>query len=182
MRPRLTVSRLICVVAIVVLVAGAPAAAAGSRHRSAGPSRSQISTAVARVERSRDLWATVNICNTKHHPNVVGIRGQMPALGFNSLLTMEVELRYWSDADKRYKPLPSTKQTISLGTERAGVHQGGISFQFTPHAGTLAGIVRFDWRLNSRSVGHTVRRTSTAHPDADKGDPAHFSAGKCEIS
>jgi hypothetical protein len=182
MRTRLTVLSVVCVVAIVALTAAAPAVASGSARRSAGPSRSQISTAVARVERSRNLWATVNICNSKHHPNVVGIRGQMPALGFNSQLTMQVELRYWSDADKRYEVLPSTKQTLSLGTERTGVHQGGLSFQFSPHSGTLAGVVRFDWRLNSRSVGHAIRRTSTDHPDADQGDPAHFSAGKCEIS
>jgi hypothetical protein len=182
MRTRVTVPRVVSAVASVAVAAAAPAVASGSRHRTAGPSRSQISTAVARVERSRNLWATVNICNTKHHPNVVGIRGQMPALGFNSLLTMEVELSYWSDADKRYQSLPSTKQTISLGTERKGVHQGGVSFQFSPHAGTLAGTVRFEWRLKSRSVGHAVRRTSTDHPDADQGDPAHFSAGKCEIN
>ena len=182
MRSRLTVSHLCAAVGIVVLTVAAPAAAAGSGHRSAGPSRSQISTAVARVERSRKLWATINICNTKHHPNVVGIRGQMPALGFGSQLTMQVELRYWSDAEKRYKLLPTTTQTISLGNESNGVHQGGVSFPFSAHAGTLAGIVRFDWRLKSRSIGHTVRRTSTGHPDADQSDPVHFSAGKCEIT
>ncbi len=182
MRTRLTALRVLCAAAIVALAAATPAVASASGHRSAGPSRAQISTAVARVQRSHDLWATFNICNSKHHPDVVGIRGQMPALGFNSELTMQVELRYWSDTDKRYEPLPSTEQTISLGTERTGVHQGGISFQFSPHSGTLAGVVRFDWRLNSRSVGHAVRRTSTDHPDADRGDPAHFSAGKCEIS
>jgi hypothetical protein len=182
MRLRLAIPGLVCGVTIVLLAAAGPAAAAGSRHRSAGPSHAQISTAVARVERSRNLWATINICNSKHHPNVVGIRGQMPTLGFNSLLTMQVELRYWSDADKRYESLPSTKETISLGTERTGVHQGGISYKFSPHSGTLAGTVRFDWRLKSRSIGHAVRTTSTGHSDADQSDPVHFTAGKCELT
>jgi hypothetical protein len=170
---------------ILVTLAGAAgptAAVAASSKRPAGPTRSQISTALARVERSRNLWATVNICNTKNHPNVVGIRGQMPALGFNSLLSMQVELRYWSDAAKRYKALPSTRQTIALGTEKAGLHQSGLSFRFSPHAGTLAGTIRFEWRLNRRSIGHAVRHTSPDHPDADQGDPVHFSAGKCDIS
>jgi hypothetical protein len=179
MRSRLTVLQLL---AIAVIALAAPAAAFGSAHRNAGPSRSQISTAVARVERSRQLWATINICDTKRHPNVVGVRGQMPALGFHSLLTMQVELRYWSAAAKAYKLLPTTKQTISLGNESSGLHQGGLSFPFSPHAGTLAGIVRFNWRLKSRSIGHAVRRTSTGHPDADQSDPTHFSAGKCAIS
>ena len=87
---------------------------------------------MARVERSRNLWATVNICNTKNHPYVVGIRGQMPALGFNSLLMMEIELRYWSDTEKRYKPLADSKETISLGTERSGVHQSGAVVPVRP--------------------------------------------------
>jgi hypothetical protein len=174
-------TRLTLLVIAVVLLPTASAAAAG-HARPAGPSHSQISTAVARVERSRNLWATVNICNTKNHPNIVGIRGQMPALGFDSVLSMQVELRYWSDSAKRYMTLPSTKQTIALGTERTGLHQTGISFRFSPHAGTLAGTIRFEWRLKRRSIGHATRHTSPDHPDADQGDPAHFSAGKCEIS
>jgi hypothetical protein len=183
MRTRRTVS-LIVIALLTTAAAPASAVAASPHHRTttAAPTRSQIATAVARVERSRKLWATVNICNTTSHPYVVGIRGQMPALGFNSLLTMDIELRYWSVTEKRYKPLPHSRQTISLGTKRIGLHQSGLSFQFDPHAGTLAGTVRFEWRLKRRSIGRTTRQTSAAHPDADQGDPAHFSAGKCAIS
>ncbi len=169
------------IIVLALLSIAAPAVAA-SRPGPSAPTRAQISTAVARVERSRNLWATVNICNTKRHPYVVGIRGQMPALGFSSLLSMQVELRYWSDTEKRYKPLAGTKQTLSLGSARTGLHQSGVSFAFSPHAGTLAGVVRFVWSLGRRSIGQTVRRTSPGHRDADQSDPAHFSAGKCSIS
>jgi hypothetical protein len=175
MRARMTLS----IIVASLLATAVPAAAS---KRSTGPTRSQISAAVARVQRSRNLWATVNICNTKRHPDVVGIRGQMPALGFASALSMQVELRYWSDSEKRYRALSNTKQTLALGAERSGLHQSGISFQFTPHAGTLAGTIRFEWRLHRRAIGHIVRHTSADHPDADQGDPAHFSAGKCSIS
>jgi hypothetical protein len=172
MRARMTLS-----IIVVSLLATAVPAAASKR-----PTHAQISAAVARVQRSRNLWATVNICNTKRHPDVVGIRGQMPALGFSSALSMQVALRYWSDSEKRYKALSNTKHTLALGAERNGLHQGGISFQFTPHAGTLAGTIRFEWRVHSRAIGHVVRHTSADHPDADQADPAHFSAGKCAIS
>lgn len=164
------------------LLTPALAGAATRQARPTPPTRAQIARALARAERSRSLWATINICNTKHHPNVVGVRGQMPALGFASLLSMEVELQYWSVIEKRYKPLTDTRQTLSLGAERQGLHQSGVSFSFSPHAGTLAGIVRFDWRLGHRSIGHAVRATASGHPDADQGDPAHFSAGKCDLS
>ena len=84
MRARMTLS----IIVASLLATAVPAAAS---KRPTGPTHSQISAAVARVKRSRNLWATVNICNTKRHPDVVGIRGQMPALGFSSALSMQVD-------------------------------------------------------------------------------------------
>ena len=30
---------------------------------------------------ARDLWATVNVCDTKAHPNMMGVRARMPGDG-----------------------------------------------------------------------------------------------------
>src|SRR5947209_20193020 len=77
------------VLAAGVLVAAVPASAG-----TVGPAR--ISRAVRNAERSPSLWATINICGSRRHPNDVGVRGQMPTLGFSASLFMVVQVNYWS--------------------------------------------------------------------------------------
>jgi hypothetical protein len=170
-------------VAAALAVAVAVPAFAQRRHaRPKPPTRAQIHRALRRAEHSRALWATVNICNTTSHPNLIGIRGQMPALGFPSVLTMQVQLKYWSYADNRFEAVPHTKQTISLGRQRRGVFQSGISYQLSTSSGMFAATVRFAWRLGRRTLGHVTRWTSPHHPAAEDGDPRHFSEWKCVIA
>ena len=38
----------------------------------------KVAVAGARTSDERALWATVNVCDTIAHPNVIGIRGSMP--------------------------------------------------------------------------------------------------------
>src|SRR6516225_9959914 len=68
----------------------APACASNSSPTAStkGPTRAQIRAAIHRALHSRVLWATVNICDTMHHQNVIGIRGQMPSLSFAAGLRM----------------------------------------------------------------------------------------------
>jgi hypothetical protein len=174
----LAMSRL---VAIAVAAALLPAAAADAQQPSNGPTSDQIRAAIKRAEGSRSLWATVNICNTKRYRNVIGIRGQMPSLGFASALRMQFEVQYWSINSKHFRPVPGTKQWVELGAPKRGVHQGGIRFTFAPHAGTLRGIVTFEWWRAGRAIGRATRTTTRGHRNADYGDPAHFTAWKCVI-
>jgi hypothetical protein len=177
-------TRLLAAVIAAAALAPADGALARTGHSptAAAPSKAKIRAALRRAEHSGKLWATVNICNTNRHPNVLGIRGQMPALSYRALLTMRIQVKYWSDADSRFKDVPHTRHTVSLGTKTTGTHQGGLSFQFSPHAGFLAATIRFDWIRSRRSIGHVTRWTTPHHPDADAGDPRHFSAWKCVIS
>jgi hypothetical protein len=171
-------ARVATLIATALLAPAAAAQAAGP----SGPTHAQIRAAVKRAEGSRDLWATVNICNTKRYPDVIGIRGQIPSLGFSAQLSMQFQVEYWSARDKRFKPVRGTRQSVSLGTQKRGLHQSGVRVGFGPHAGSLRGTVRFEWRLGSRLIGHANQTTSHGHPSADFGDPPHYSAWKCVIS
>ena len=78
------------------------ASARERRHQPGRPTKAQIRTAVARAERSKSLWATVNICNSKRYPDRIGVRGQMPSLGFAAWLSMDIQVQYYSDAHEKH--------------------------------------------------------------------------------
>lgn len=165
--------------AALLALAAAPALAQSS---AGAPTGAQIHTAVARAEHSRNLWATVNACDTRKHPSMIGIRGQMPALGFPARLYMRIEVQYLSLPDLQFRPASGASRWIGLGLQSTGVHQGGVLFHFAPHAGLLRGSVRFQWKLGRKVIGQTTRATVRGHPSADFGDPPHHSLGTCRIS
>jgi hypothetical protein len=168
---------LILTAALSALAVASPAFAAGSR-----PAASTIRAAVRNAERSRNLWATINICNTKNHPDVIGIRGQMPSLSFSSSLYMEVQAEYWSPSAHRLMPVPRAVKVLELSSGHARFHQGGVDFRFEQHAGLLSGEITFEWKLAGRIVGEATRQAARGHASADFGDPAHFSASECVIA
>jgi hypothetical protein len=146
-----------------------------------GPRR--IAAAVAKAERSSSLWATVNICSSRQNPNSIGIRGQMPTLGFAASLSMLIQVEYWSTTSKRFVPIQSATAatTLALGRQSTGLQQDGAIFPFKAHTGLLNATVTFTWRRAGRVLGPTTRRTTRGHPDADYGSPPHFSAAQCTI-
>jgi hypothetical protein len=160
---------------VTLVVLGVPSFADASRR----PTSSQIRNAIRKAERSRDLWATVNICNTKRHPNVLGLRGQMPSLGFNASLGMRFGVDYWVITKHQFRPVPHVSESVSLGSSKMGLKQGGVRFKFGSHSGHLRGSVTFQWRLGRRVLGSITRKTSGGHPRADFGDPPRFSASQC---
>jgi hypothetical protein len=155
----------------------APVPADASR----GPTGTQVRAAIRKAERSRDLWATVNICNTRRYPNAIGIRGQMPSLGFNASLAMHIGVDFWVITKHRFQPVPRTSQSVSLGRSHAGLRQGGVRFKFPSHAGHLRGSVTFVWRLGRRVIGSITRKTTGGHHGADFGDPPRYSSSQCWI-
>ncbi len=171
--------RLATVFAASALALGGVAVAQAQSN--SGPSRSQIQAAVSRAERSSTLWATVNICNTGRYPNVIGIRAQMPSLGFNAQLSMSFEVEYWSTKDHMFKLVPGAGMSVPVGTSKLGLRQSGIQLPFAPHAGQLRGVVQFQWSRGGQVVGSTGLITTAGHPDADFGDPQHHSSSECLI-
>jgi hypothetical protein len=162
--------------AVILVVLGAAAAGA------IGPRR--IAAAVARAERSSSLWATVNICSSRRDPDSLGIRGQMPTLGFPASLSMVIEVDYWSTAKQRFVPIQSASATttLSLGRQSTGLQQDGAIFPFKAHTGRLNATVTFIWSRAGKVLGETERSTTAGHPDADYGSPPHSSAAHCTIN
>jgi hypothetical protein len=166
------------VIAALSVTATAPALARGRSAR-------QIHGAAARAEQSSALWATINICSSRGtgKGGEVGIRGQMPSLGFSSTLRMTVQLGYWSQKHERFMaiPGPSAVANLSPGSSSLGLQQDGVVFGFNDSAGLLTAWVDFTWTRDGRVIAEASRITTAGHHDADYGRPAQYSAGDCRL-
>ena len=189
---RATLVTIVLAGALVAGVAASEAGAASRHHRRRSvshahrhaavkrPSQRQIARAVARAERSANLWATINICSAGR----VGIRGQMPTLGFAATLAMQVQVRYWSAAKRRFMPISasSASASLALGQQANGLQQGGEVFPFsTKSRAVLDATIDFTWTVSGKVVGTAVRQTTAGHTGADYGSPPGYSAAQCTV-
>jgi hypothetical protein len=166
-----------------------PSAVAAHKHRrhkrkATKPTPAQIASAVRRAKRSRNLWATVNICDTTAHPNALGIRGQMPALGFPTRMSMLVQVDYYVMADGRFEPdtsVPRVRVPLSKTAQANGLWQGGVEFSFTPPA-VLSGTVTFQWKLGRKVIGHVTKLTAHGRKGVKHSDPPGYSTATCTIN
>ena len=135
---------------------------------------------------SRALWATINVCDTARHPNVLGVRGSMPGTGRRGdRMVLRIRVQY--RAGDRWRDLARGGDSgrIAVGSGRRRVVQGGADFRYRPPAGGRAFVMRarvgFEWRHGRRVVFRATRLT-TAGRRADRGDPRGYSAAVCTIS
>jgi hypothetical protein len=147
-----------------------------------GPSPAQISAALQAAERSSQLWATINECKSSHHRGDLGIRGQMPALGFATDMYMTFEVTFKSATGSRFKPLPATRARVLVGRASNKALQIGRTYPFHTSAALLAGRITFEWRLGGKVLGRTTRRTTGHHTHVDFADPPGFSRAFCRLS
>jgi hypothetical protein len=176
---------------LAALAAGlAPAAAAGAAAaRTAtnahhAPTPAEIHRAVARARRSSYLWATVNICLPRpHHGGVIGVRGEMPALGLRSTLSMTIQLRQYLATKHRFVDVTGTtaRRTVTLGALRSGIHQDGAEFPYRSDTGVLSAEVTFTWVRDGRRLAQVMRATTGGHPSAAYGEPAGHSTARCTL-
>jgi hypothetical protein len=181
--------RLPCTVLAIIAAFGCWATAAEAKRptKPSGPTPAQIRKAIASAERSKMLWATVNVCQTKGDNAAaggsVGVRGQMPTLGFASTLSMTIQLNRYSAKSKSFVALPyaTAKTTVSPGTFATDLHQDGAVFPFSGPAGLLNATVTFSWTRAGKLLGSTAQQTTAGHRDAAGGRPAHYSAARCQL-
>jgi hypothetical protein len=166
---------------VTTVLAAAVLVAAGPAFAGVGPR--QIARAVRSAEQSRSLWATVNICDSRSHRHDIGVRGQMPTLGFSSSLYMVVQVNYWSQGQRQFLPIQSglANTRLSVGNTPNGLQQDGAVFPFRAHTGLLNATFTFIWTRGGNVIGQTVRRTTAGHTDADHGSPPHYSTAQCRI-
>lgn len=185
-------SRPLCVALVSVLVAlsapGMATAATKHKHKKKGPTlQQQIKADVAKAERSPDLWATVNVCtsSTAVPPgDVVGIRGQMPALGIAATLSMAFSVAYWNYTTNAFQTVTATSK-IALGTLTHGLHQGGVNFPFSPptppNTYLVRGTITFTWQIGNKVVGSVTRNTGHGYANVGFSNPPGTSEGTCTL-
>src|SRR5438094_2682887 len=127
---------------------------------------------------SRQLWATVDVCDPPDQPYTVGIRGSMPGDGqAHHKMYMSFRLQYMSNSLKRWVDLAGASSSfVAVGTG-ASARQGGRSFQLVAgnSASTLRGVVTFQWRRGKTVMFSVSRPTSGGHKSLAGADPAGYS-------
>ena len=113
-----TLVRIAALATFLVVVSTAPLADAAGRP----PTSGQIRLAIRRAEQPGALWATVNICNSHRYPGRLGIRGQMPSLGFAASMSMNIQVDYLNQANHRFRPVPGASRAIGFRAT-TGLHQ-----------------------------------------------------------
>ena len=162
--------------ALIILALAALVTAAASPGATAG-------------KRAPAVWATVNVCDTREHPNEIGIRGSMAGLARHSRMFMRFRVQY-QDREGTWHTMASSDLTdsgwVRVASGRRGEHDAGWSFEFKPPsrggAHVLRGVVSFKWRRAERVVARARATTEAGHPGTAGAEPEDFSAETCEIA
>lgn len=168
------------------LPAGASAATTSKNGASTARQSSFVKKRTTRATLRDDLWATVNICDTREHPDTIGIRGSMPGSGRSrERMYMRFQLQFFDQREKEWRDTGASGDSgfVPVGpAARRKARESGRNFTVRPPrtgAFYLRGSVTFEWRRGKKVVRRHHRRTSSKHPRTAGADPAAFSARKC---
>jgi len=138
---------------------------------------------------SRELWATIDVCNPSNQPDTVGIRGSMPGDGHaRDRLYMSFGLQYQTAGSTTWVDLTTSGAStdfLAVGPAKTAGRQDGTSFVIKPVTGkqpfTLRGVVNFQWRRGSSILERASRPTTVGHESLAGADPKGYSAATCLI-
>jgi hypothetical protein len=140
------------------------------------------------AKRPKDLWATVNVCDTSIHENMMGVRASMPGDGEHTKMSMRFVAQYYDRTHQLWSEVKGSgiSKWIYVGSGDFARRQGGYTFAFdAPGSGktfVLRGTVDFKWTKGRRIVRTAHLNTKSGHPNTKGADPTAYSAGLCEIS
>ncbi len=115
---------------------------------------------------SKELWATVNVCDSVKSPDRVGVRASMPGDGTGKRMYARFRLQYRSAPDGGWRPVDGgVSRKFHLGSAGRD-RQAGYTFRMNPPApGTsflLRGVADLEWRKKAYRVkGVRVKRGNT---------------------
>lgn len=139
------------------------------------------------------LWATVNVCDTDAHPDMMGVRGRMPGDGTRARMYMRFKAQYRAGSEWLDVGGSGTSPWISVGSAAYVYRETGYTFRFrAPGDGTsylLRGAATFEWRERRRVRGTlrwvVVKRrrevTEAGHRSRDS-DPRGYTAATCRVA
>jgi hypothetical protein len=163
------------------------AALAGALVTASAEASSSPPPAPHALRASRNLWATIDVCNPADQRNTVGVRGSMPGDGQpGDTMFMRFRLQFVDTHADRWVDLAgASSEYFAVGNARSA-RQAGRSFVLVPptrgSAFKLRGVVNYQWRHGSRVVSALTRTTSPGHESLAGADPPNFSAATCQIS
>jgi hypothetical protein len=141
----------------------------------------------AQAKPPKDLWATVNVCDTEKSPDQMGVRARMPGDGTRRSMYMRFTAQFRSGG--KWKPVNGRGRSkwLYAGSALFRNQELGYTFSFdAPKAGVtylMRGLVQFEWR--AKKSGTVVRRThlytTKGHP-TKPAEPKGFSAATCRIA
>jgi hypothetical protein len=141
----------------------------------------------------KNLWATVNRCDTPASPNTVGVRASMPGTKYRSRLYMRFRIQFWSDTRQSFVGTDSASRWLRIGNGRAAATQSGFNFTFAdPPPGeqfVLRGVVQYRYtalrkrrgRKRWRIVKQYERLTRSGQRGVQAADPAGSSFSLCIV-
>jgi hypothetical protein len=135
-------------------------------------------------------WATVNVCDTKNHPDAFGVRGYMRGLGGRQRTHMYLRIQgEFQTGNGTWSTLGAAGDSgwLDAGKSLARPRQTGRTFTITPPAKghpayVLRATVTFEWRRGTRVIRRVHVVTTGGHRGVSGADPPGFSAATCAIA
>lgn len=137
------------------------------------------------LERSRALWATVDVCSPSDQPNFVGVRGSMPGDGHTGdVMYMRFRIQYQEPSSHKWVNVAKGADSGFVKVGSASVaRQDGQSFRFASGGSfMLRGYVTFQWRHGNSVLGTASKVTQAGHTSLVGADPKNYSAATCKLS
>jgi hypothetical protein len=119
---------------------------------------------IARASSTPELWATVNICDTKDAPDAMGVRASMPGNGTKQRMWVRFSAHYWSRSRQDWAPVAGSGVSpwVFAGSAEYERRQAGWTFEFaTPPQGvtfTMRATVEFEWRAAPEPDKRTLKQ------------------------
>ena len=138
--------------------------------------------------RPKHLWATINVCDTELHPNMMGVRASMPGDGTRTRMYMRFAAQYFNRSKQMWMDVKGNglSRWILAGSGIYERRERGYTFGFkSPAAGrsyVMRGVVEMEWRRGERVVRRARVNTKGGLGDTRGADPAGYSKGLCEIA
>ena len=137
--------------------------------------------------RTKHLWSTVNVCDTKLSPDTIGIRARMPGNGTRQRMWMRFRTQFYSTRDYAWKYVDGgSSRFVEVGSALFLYKETGFSFEIEPppapgQSYLLRGVVEFQWRTKGGRVKRRTRKFTVGGHRTRSSDPRGFSAARCRI-
>jgi hypothetical protein len=134
---------------------------------------------------TKNLWSTVNICDTTSHPNAIGVRARAPGDGSKENIWMRFFVQYQKNGAWTNVKKGGSSAWRRIGSAEFKWREGGVTFPFDLKPGDgylMRGLVKIEWRLHGNVRRRTHAYTSSGHHAAGGGDPKGYSAATCFIA